>query len=47
MTNDTLGPIIVADDEWPETQTGGEDSECDDIIVAGEPRLTDLLEWSE
>ena len=47
MSDDTLDPIIDADDEWPETQTGGEDSDCDGIIVAGEPRPTDLSEWSE
>lgn len=35
MTNE-CDPIIDADAEWPETQTGGEDSECDPIIVAGE-----------
>jgi hypothetical protein len=43
MTDD----IIVSDDDWPRTQTNDGESDCADIIVPGEPRETDLSEWSE
>ena len=39
--------IIDADAAWPKTQTHDGDSDCADIIVPGEPRETDLSEWSE
>ncbi|WP_435075944.1 hypothetical protein [Halococcus sp. AFM35] len=44
---DECDPIIDADGEWPETQTNDDESDCDDIIVAGEPRPTDLSGWAE
>ena len=42
-----MSDVRVADDDWPETQTNDGDSDCDPIVVAGEPRQATLDDAAE